>query len=260
MPDLLASIDAGYISRLILVDGFSQDQTVSIARRWASRHDLPIDVLEVKGRGAARLEGLRHAKTEWVFMFDSDVILAPNWFSAIDEHIGPDVGAVWAVEDPQGDPYRTVYDVMQSWYQLPRELMSYISERYYTHAIVIRRDPALEIMSSATYQGLYVFEDHYLGLKLTQMGYHWVKCTTTNFIHNSRKRRWSKDLYGAGYFGAAMGFYRLRHIARGLLLGPIKSAVMISSGRAKVGLWNYYAYLLVALGFTLARIKGEVLP
>jgi glycosyltransferase involved in cell wall biosynthesis len=257
LPETLHSITfIDKINHVVLIDGGSKDGTIEFVANWARNHGLNLRVLRnVKGRARARVVGLKEARTEWVVMLDSDVILAPNWFEEVSKHVGHDVGAIWAVEDPRGDPYRTVYDVMTVYYQLDRYNLSYYSDRYYTHALLIRREPALKIMLEPKYHEFHVMEDHFLGLKMTNMGYKWIKCMTTSFIHNSRQRRWTKELWLAGYNGTLLRYYNIRKVVKGLLLGPLKSMIMMLSGRVKIGLWNYYGYIVLALGFFLAKLK-----
>ena len=254
--DLLDSIDwPEKINRLIVVDGGSKDLTLDIIRSWCRRYNVKYRIVEnIKGRGRARRIASELVETEWIAMFDSDVILSPRWIYDVLEHIDEDVGAVWSVEDPVGDPYKTVYDVMSIYYHLDRYNMSYNSQRYYTHNLLIRRDLFYEATHIDDYDKYHTFEDHALGLFITQRGYRWIKCLKARFLHNSRKRRWTKDMFYSGLVGARIGFYNHRYIVKTLLLGPLKSLVMILSGRMRVGLWNYYSYLVLAFGYLCCKL------
>lgn len=70
----------------ILVDNGSTDDSANICRTFAAEHpELNILLLEEKKNGAcaARNKGLTAVKTEWVYFFDSDDELSPDYF----EHV-----------------------------------------------------------------------------------------------------------------------------------------------------------------------------
>lgn len=71
IDECLASIAAQQPSEIIVVDGNSTDQTLEIAKRY------PVSVLSDGGSGlpAARMLGVRAAKSRFVALVDSDVVL-----------------------------------------------------------------------------------------------------------------------------------------------------------------------------------------
>lgn len=72
--------------KTILVDNGSTDDSANICRTFAAEHpELNILLLEEtkKGACAARNKGLEAVKTEWVYFFDSDDELSPDYF----EHV-----------------------------------------------------------------------------------------------------------------------------------------------------------------------------
>jgi glycosyltransferase involved in cell wall biosynthesis len=85
------------VNRLIVVDGFSTDSTMSIVNKAKEKHGN-VTVLRVNGsRARARQEGLRQVTTDWFMFVDSDVILSRDWFRKAERSIKTDVGAVWGV-------------------------------------------------------------------------------------------------------------------------------------------------------------------
>ena len=74
IEECLASIEAQQPREVILVDGNSVDRTLEIARRYR------VSVLSDEGRGlpAARMLGVQAAKSRFVALVDSDVVLPPH--------------------------------------------------------------------------------------------------------------------------------------------------------------------------------------
>jgi glycosyltransferase involved in cell wall biosynthesis len=74
IEECLASIEAQQPREVIVVDGNSVDRTLEIVRRY------PVSILSDEGLGlpAARMLGVRAAKSRFVALVDSDVVLPPN--------------------------------------------------------------------------------------------------------------------------------------------------------------------------------------
>jgi len=86
LDDCLSSIVAQNFGRLeiICVDDGSTDRSSDMLREW-QRRDGRINVITQKnaGAGAARNNGLMHAKGRFILFLDSDDFFAPNMFSAM---------------------------------------------------------------------------------------------------------------------------------------------------------------------------------
>lgn len=85
---------------LFLVDDASSDRSQEVCRKFADSHkELRIELLAAKGHGAsaARNTALQEVRTEWVFFFDSDDELSPDYFekatAAVREHPDADLVA-----------------------------------------------------------------------------------------------------------------------------------------------------------------------
>ena len=77
---------------LILVDNGSTDGSLNICQDFAACHSstsFDIKVLEEPRRGAsvARNLGLRHCQTEWVYFFDSDDLISPEFCSVVSKNL-----------------------------------------------------------------------------------------------------------------------------------------------------------------------------
>ena len=76
-------------NQFIIVDGYSSDETVEMARDYATKI-----IQDDGGRGKGREVGIKNVEAEWFAFVDSDVILRPNWFKYVIKSIKPNVGAI----------------------------------------------------------------------------------------------------------------------------------------------------------------------
>jgi glycosyltransferase involved in cell wall biosynthesis len=75
---------------IIVVDSYSQDNTVKIARKFGAR----VVLIKRCGIGPAKTFGARHAKNEIIAMLDADGIPAKDWLGKIKKHFETDTDAV----------------------------------------------------------------------------------------------------------------------------------------------------------------------
>lgn len=85
------------VKRLIVVDGFSTDNTLKIINKFNEKYGNVRVITEKGSRAKARERGIGEVKTEWFMFADSDVILCKGWFRKAGKHIDKDVGAVWGL-------------------------------------------------------------------------------------------------------------------------------------------------------------------
>jgi glycosyltransferase involved in cell wall biosynthesis len=86
------------VNRLIVVDGYSTDDTVPIVNEFQERHGNVILVQDRGTRATARQAGINQVKSDWFMFVDSDVILSRNWFAEAEKLMRDDVGAIWGIE------------------------------------------------------------------------------------------------------------------------------------------------------------------
>jgi glycosyltransferase involved in cell wall biosynthesis len=85
------------IKNLIVIDGYSTDQTIGILERFKRKYGN-VSIFQMQGsRAKARTEGIRRVSTEWFMFVDSDVLLCRDWFKKIQTDISIGVGAVWGL-------------------------------------------------------------------------------------------------------------------------------------------------------------------
>ncbi|HSV49883.1 MAG TPA: glycosyltransferase family 2 protein [Candidatus Acidoferrales bacterium] len=85
------------IKRLIVIDGYSTDQTLTILEKFNHKYGN-IQIRQMDGsRAKARTEGIRQVATEWFMFIDSDVLLCPGWFKKAKAELAQGVGAIWGL-------------------------------------------------------------------------------------------------------------------------------------------------------------------
>jgi len=87
LPQLFRSLDAltyPHVS-LLFVDNGSTDESLTLCKEYADRTSLSVNVLQEshKGANAARNCGLRHCTSEWVYFFDSDDDISPDFLDVV---------------------------------------------------------------------------------------------------------------------------------------------------------------------------------
>jgi glycosyltransferase involved in cell wall biosynthesis len=85
------------VKRLIIVDGFSTDNTLKILNEFNRKYGNVQIITDKGSRAKAREIGIGEAKTEWFMFVDSDVILCKDWFKKAEKHMKKDVGAIWGL-------------------------------------------------------------------------------------------------------------------------------------------------------------------
>ena len=100
--------------QVILVDDESRDGSLSIARKYAEQ-DQRVEVYGIRhaGQSAARNEGLRHAKGEFVAFVDADDTIEPDWCERM-------LKAIDGVEYVQAEHPRNRYRYTVVWGRLYR--------------------------------------------------------------------------------------------------------------------------------------------
>lgn len=87
------------VRKVIVVDGGSTDDTIKIASQY---ENIEIYHKPEHNLGQATQFGFRVAKTEWIAVIDSDIILKNGWYSQMSEHMNE----FDAVEGCRIDHYR----------------------------------------------------------------------------------------------------------------------------------------------------------
>ncbi len=150
------------VMNLIVVDGYSKDDTMRIVKEVQKKHGNVIFVQDRGTRGSARQKAMNEVKTDWFMFVDSDVVLSENWFAKAEKLIKDDVGAVWGIE---------IWSVLRKMKVLglfERVTMKIFEKRGGTHDLLVRRK-AVEGIQVPSH--LHTYEDAYIKSWICKRGY-----------------------------------------------------------------------------------------
>ena len=150
------------VENLIVVDGYSKDDTMRIVNEFQEKHGNVVFVQDGGTRGRARQKAMDEVKSDWFMFVDSDVILSDNWFAKAEKLIKDDVGAVWGIE---------IWSVLRKMKVLPlfeRVTMKIFEKRGGTHDLLVRRK-AVEGIQVPSH--LHTYEDAYIKEWICGRGY-----------------------------------------------------------------------------------------
>ncbi|MGZ4850659.1 MAG: glycosyltransferase family 2 protein [Candidatus Bathyarchaeia archaeon] len=150
------------VNNLIVIDGFSTDNTEEIINEYQKKYGNVIFVQEKGTRGTARQRAIQLVKTEWFVFVDSDVLLSNNWFAQAEKLVKGDVGAVWGIE---------LWSVLKDSKVLKlfeRVTLKIFEKRGGTHDLLVRRKTVEDI--KIPYQ-LHTYEDGYIKDWIGKKGY-----------------------------------------------------------------------------------------
>jgi glycosyltransferase involved in cell wall biosynthesis len=150
------------LSRLIVVDGYSTDNTIRIVKEFQERHGNVIFVQDKGTRGSARQVGINKVRSDWFMFVDSDVVLSRNWFAKAEKLIRDDIGAIWGIE---------IWSVLTKTKILKlfeRATLKIFEKRGGLHDLLVRRKAIDGI--KVPYQ-LHTYEDAYIKSWICGKGY-----------------------------------------------------------------------------------------
>jgi glycosyltransferase involved in cell wall biosynthesis len=170
------------VATLIVVDGYSEDNTLSILNRFDEKYHNMKFVFDRGTRATARQRGISQVSTDWFMFVDSDVVLCSDWFKKAQKYFSDDVGAIWGIE---------VWSTIKSRKTLKLFLLvtrKIFEVRGGTHDTLVRRDLIKDIRIP---QGLHVFEDAYIKEWISSKGCRVVACYSPFCIHYRPKNVWT---------------------------------------------------------------------
>jgi glycosyltransferase involved in cell wall biosynthesis len=170
------------VGQLIVVDGYSEDGTLGILRRFNEKFHN-VKVISDRGtRATARQKGIQNVKTEWFMFVDSDVVLCRDWYKKALKHVDKNVGAVWGIE---------VWSTIRS--QATLKMFLWITRKIFelrggTHDTLVRTELVKGIKIP---EDLHVFEDAYIKDWINKKGYATVPCYDPYCIHFRPENVWT---------------------------------------------------------------------
>jgi glycosyltransferase involved in cell wall biosynthesis len=141
------------VNNLIIIDGFSTDNTESIVKEFQEKYGNVIFFQEKGTRGSARQTAIQMVKSEWFMFVDSDVTLSKNWFAEAEKLVKDDVGAVWGIE------IWSVLKGMKILSLFERVTLKIFDKRGGTHDLLVRRKTVEDI--KIPFQ-LHTYEDGFI--------------------------------------------------------------------------------------------------
>jgi glycosyltransferase involved in cell wall biosynthesis len=170
------------VSRLIVVDGFSTDNTMQIVKEFQEKHGNVILVQDKGTRSSARQKAMNEVESDWFMFVDSDVILSRDWFAKAKKLTGDDVGAIWGIE---------IWSVLRKTKILKlfeRVTLKIFEKRGGTHDLLVRRK-AIEGIQ-VPYR-LHTYEDAYIKSYIRAKGYRVVGVYEPYCIHFRPNNVWT---------------------------------------------------------------------
>jgi glycosyltransferase involved in cell wall biosynthesis len=163
-----------------------------------------IIITEEKPLSIARKNACLKASTEWVAMFDDDVIIPQNYFQEILKHINDDVGAISSVTEPVDPHLRAYQTVISKFFPLQK-----IDTAPHINNVLIRKN----VMKNYNPPPLFLSEDLFLREHVESLGYKWKVIGNIGVIHVGKRK--SGVEIGAAYRRYA--HYNLYQLSRRFL-------------------------------------------
>ena len=167
---------------LIVVDGYSTDQTLAILNDFNEKYHNVKIYYDKGNRATGRQKGIGLVTTDWFIFVDSDVILCHDWYKKAHAYINEDVGAVWGTE---------VWSTIESASTLKLFLLvtrKIFEVRGGTHDTLIRTSTVRDIKIP---RKLHVFEDGYIKDYIEDKGFRVVACYVPFCIHYRPENVWT---------------------------------------------------------------------
>jgi glycosyltransferase involved in cell wall biosynthesis len=174
------------VKNLIIIDGFSTDQTLNIIHKLNKKHKT-IKVYSLTGsRALARETGIRHVKTDWFMFVDSDVTLSKNWIKKAEKQLKEDIGAVWGLN------IDVVPGVKDKWFI---RLQSFVANYCFnirggTHDTLIRYE-AVKDIKIPNY--LHAYEDAFIINWIKNKGYRTIIGNGIYCLHYKPSGNWNRE-------------------------------------------------------------------
>jgi len=170
------------VNNLIIIDGYSTDNTVEIVKEFQKKHSNITFIQEKGTRGRARQTAIHMVKSEWFMFVDSDVILSKNWFAEAEKLLSDDVGAIWGIE---------IWSVLKEAKMLKmfeRVTLKIFEKRGGTHDLLVRRKTVEDIKIPFE---LHTYEDGYIKDWINKKGYKVLGVYKPYCIHFRPQEVWT---------------------------------------------------------------------
>ncbi|HUK84491.1 MAG TPA: glycosyltransferase family 2 protein [Candidatus Acidoferrum sp.] len=171
------------VKNLIIVDGFSTDNTANIVKEFQEKYRNVTFIQEKGTRGTARQKAIQLVKSDWFMFVDSDVLLSKNWFAEAEKLVKNNIGAIWGIE---------IWSVLTKSKKLlwlfERVTMKIFEKRGGTHDTLIRTTTVEDI--KIPYK-LHTYEDGYIKDWIEKKGYKVIGVYEPYCIHFRPDEVWT---------------------------------------------------------------------
>lgn len=136
-------------------------------------------VTEVQPLSKARFEGCKRASTEWVAMFDDDVLIPPHWLQSVLKEVDSKTGAVATVRGQNDSNIDAYHRVISAFYHLHN-----VDSNPHIGNVLIKRSLMLNFQPTPIFTG----EDQHLRNHIEDSGYIWKILPYIGVVHMRRAK------------------------------------------------------------------------
>jgi len=231
------------VKRLIVVDDFSDDDTLKILERFPK-----VEVHRLRGnRAVARQYGIKLVETDWFMFIDDDVILCKDWFKIAQKYMLPAVGLIWGWDKICNPHSRNRMKVMYYLRKMDEYhlMLRNFQRRGGLHDTLIRKEAVEGIQIPPD---LHVYEDWFIKTYVEKKGF---KCVAPEELWCLHYLNPKYDLRSVATIARLQRKYKLqtdfialRNFALAL---PKCLAILIITGdlQAAKDQWKMYAYNMI---------------
>lgn len=231
------------VNRLIVVDAYSSDNTLSILK------DYPkvIVVFDDGTRATARQKGIEMVETGWFMFLDGDVVLKEGWFEDVTSLIQPRVGAVQGRELPISEELDEIDEAIT---ELKRKFGFPIKKtifgwRAFMGDTLIKTEAIKDIQIPPW---LHVYEDNYIQRHIVGKGFEWAETKKHVCLHYGNPYQ-KRDLISAGTYGYLEGYLIVKKtLFSTLVCFPKAIAVALHTKKMKYLKFIIYRQILTFVG------------
>jgi glycosyltransferase involved in cell wall biosynthesis len=132
-----------------------------------------------KPLSVARKKACLRANTEWVAMFDDDVVIPLDWLSRVKKNISEDVGAVSTVAQQSDLDLRAYSEIVSKFFPLRR-----VDTAPYINNILVRK----KLLEDYNPPKLFLAEDQFMKRHIIMKGYLWKTIGHIGVIHTGQSK------------------------------------------------------------------------
>ncbi|MEM2999370.1 MAG: hypothetical protein QW674_00690 [Candidatus Bathyarchaeia archaeon] len=178
-----------------------------------------VHITREKPLSVARKNAVLKASTEWVAMFDDDVVIPSDWYWKVAKYVSDDVGAIATVAQQGDEDYATYDRIVDAVYGLRK-----VETSPHINNVLIRRS----LMKNYDPPRLFLGEDQFLKKYVESNNYKWLVLDNIGVVHFGAV----KNKVDVGIAYRRYGHYSLYQLARRffarMIIVPFAAAAKLS--------------------------------